>query len=112
MDLVDGIYDLSKRFPADERFALTDQMRRAAVSVPSNIAEGHGRYSIGDYLRFLRIAAGSLREVETQIEIAVRQGMVSRDEAIPAFRLCVETTKVLRGLIRSKASAASLSPKP
>jgi len=102
MDLVDAVYDLSIKFPPDERFALTDQIRRASVSVPSNIAEGHGRHSSGDYVRFLRMAAGSLREVETQIEIAVRQQMVNRDEAIPAFRLCVETTKILRGLISSQ----------
>ncbi|MEM9252279.1 MAG: four helix bundle protein [Planctomycetota bacterium] len=103
MDLVDAVYELTRGFPDDERFALTTQLRRAAVSAPSNIAEGYGRESPADYVRFLRIAAGSLREVETQIEIAVRQQMTTREEAIPAFRLCVETAKILKGLIRSKA---------
>ena len=101
MELVDEVYRLSREFPSDERFALTDQIRRAGVSVPSNIAEGHGRNSPGDYTRFLRMAAGSLREVETQIEIAVRQQMVNRDDAILAFRLCIECTKIVRGLTRS-----------
>lgn len=101
MELVDEVYRLSREFPSDERFALTDQIRRAAVSVPSNIAEGHGRNSPGDDARFLRMAAGSLREVETQIEIAVRQQMVNRDDAILAFRLCIECTKIVRGLTRS-----------
>ena len=72
MTLCEKIYDLIRVFPADERFALCDQLRRAAVSIPSNIAEGNGRDSKTEYARFLSIARGSLFEVQTQLELAER----------------------------------------
>ena len=72
MSLCENVYDLIRSFPAEERFALCDQLRRAVVSIPSNIAEGNGRDSKTEYARFLSIARGSLYEVQTQLELAER----------------------------------------
>ena len=77
MELVKVVYALTKTFPADERYALTDQLRRAVVSIPSNIAEGNGRASNADYAHFLSIARGSLYETMTQLQIAVDLGYIS-----------------------------------
>jgi len=72
MDLVAGVYRVTERLPATERFGLCQQLRRAAVSIPSNIAEGAGRHSDKEFIRFLNIANGSLLEVETQLLIALQ----------------------------------------
>ena len=72
LDLVENIYQLTKRFPVSENFGLTAQLRRAAVSVPSNIAEGASRASTKDFIRFLNMSSGSLAEIETQLVIAER----------------------------------------
>ena len=85
MDLVDHVYDLSARFPKEELYGLTSQVRRAAVSVPSNIAEGWGRNRRGYMSLGLSYARGSAHEVETQLEIAVRRGWLTRDELAPIF---------------------------
>ncbi|UYG06070.1 four helix bundle protein [Halomonas sp. M4R1S46] len=75
MQLVEEVYRLTARFPSSEQFGLTSQMRRAAVSIPSNIAEGAGRGSPAEFLRFLVIARGSLNELETQCQLAQRLGL-------------------------------------
>ena|ERR1039458_8163940 len=77
MDVVEAVYRVSARFPKAEVFGLAAQIRRAAVSVPSNIAEGHARASTKDYLHHLSIAQASLAEVETQLEIAMRLSYIS-----------------------------------
>lgn len=92
------IYRLTKTFPDDERFGLVSQMRRAAVSIPSNIAEGWGRRSRTDYVRFLKMAAGSSYELHTQLRLARDLGYLKADEL---FELLNESERVLNGLIRS-----------
>lgn len=77
MDLCVAVYAVTGRLPADERFVLISQMRRAAVSIPSNIAEGHGRSSRGEYAHFLGISLGSVRELQTQIYLCERLEFIS-----------------------------------
>jgi len=101
VELVEEIYKLSALFPSEERFGLTSQIRRAAVSVPSNIAEGYGRRRKGQYMHHLDIANGSLTEVETQLIIAGRLGFIEKDQAQKAWSLLQETGKMLTGLTRS-----------
>ena len=93
------VYKQTTEFPRDEMFGLTSQMRRAAVSVASNIVEGCARNSLADYLRFLDMAYGSVRELEYQISLANRLGYLV--DATELNSLVVETAKVLNGLIRS-----------
>ena len=84
MDLVEMVYRKLRTFPPEERFALCDQLRRAVVSIPSNIAEGFGRDTHKDFAHFLSQARGSLYEVETQLEVAVRLGYMTPDSEITA----------------------------
>jgi four helix bundle protein len=100
MELAPHCYRLTKAFPRDEQFGLTAQIRRAAVSIPANIAEGYGRDSAGSYLQFLRVAHGSLRELETHLLLAtdVIEGL---DPPTPALQQCDNVGKMLWGLIRS-----------
>lgn len=81
MDLVDQIYVLTRSLPDDEKFGLKSQLRRAAVSVPSNIAEGYGRGKRGYFIQGLSIARGSLHEVETQVRICARQGFIAQENS-------------------------------
>ena len=101
VELVEEIYRISALFPSDERFGLTSQIRRAAVSVPSNIAEGYGRRRRAQYTHHLDIANGSLKEVETQLIIAGRLKFTTKADSQHAWDLLQETGKMMNGLIRS-----------
>ena len=100
MDLVTACYEAAGRFPRKEEFGLGSQIRRAAVSIPSNIAEGHGRSSTGEYLHHLAIAHGSLMELETQLEIAHRLGYLTPTELREKLELAGELGRMMHGLIR------------
>ena len=97
----DLVYETTRNFPADERFGLTNQMRRAAVSVSSNIAEGAARNSKNDYTRFLEIATGSLFEVVSQSFVGRRQGFLSEADFNKLYAAAEEHGKMLSGLRRS-----------
>src|SRR2546426_3945393 len=99
MDLVVASYLLTAAFPREERYSLVDQLRRAAVSVPSNIAEGHGRSRTGDYLRHLSITVGSLNELETQVQIARRLEYISDNDQQTLLDSCAAIGRMLGGLI-------------
>jgi len=116
MDLVVVVYQQTKKFPAEERFGLTSQLRRAAVSIPANIAEGYGRKHRGEYIHHLSVAAGSAAEVETLLAIAARLEFVSREAAMEAWQLVQEVARMLAKLIQSLEKASpkpqTLNPKP
>lgn len=95
------IYRCTVNFPREELFGLTSQMRRAAVSIASNIVEGCARESPADYVRFVEIAYGSARELEYQATLARRLGFMSDEQATELESLTVETSKVLNGLLRA-----------
>ena len=101
MDLVVLIYEATEKFPPRERFGLTNQVRRAAVSIPSNIAEGQGRHATRDFLRYLSMAYGSLQEVETQLIIASRLNYLEERLQAPLFNLTAETARLINGLMSS-----------
>ena len=103
MNLVEAIYKATAEFPSEERFGLSSQIRRAAVSIPSNIAEGHGRKSTASFINFLSIAFGSLMEVETQIQIATRLNFLSGDKATALLAQTDEIGKMISGLKKSLA---------
>ena len=95
MDLVTMVYKLTSKLPKDEVYSLCNQMRRAAISIPSNIAEGYDRGSQKNYINFLHIASGSNSELQTQLEICVRIGYFSKEEVKPIYELSVEVAKML-----------------
>lgn len=103
--LVEAVYALTASFPESERFGLINQLRRASVSVPSNVAEGWGRGSKSDYVRFLRIARGSLYEVKTQLVIAERLGFGTSADV----RAVIDTCEPLRRQLQALMSAVERS---
>ncbi|MBE9595056.1 MAG: four helix bundle protein [Proteobacteria bacterium] len=104
MTLVTETYKISKGFPKDEVYGLTSQMRRCAISIPSNMAEGYGRNSTKEYLYFLRIATGSLYELQTQMEISMNLYYLNRDEFDKLYELSREIERMLSSLIRKLSS--------
>jgi four helix bundle protein len=101
MDLADAIYRATKSWPRDELYGLTNQVRRAAVSVPSNLAEGQGRASPREFMQHISIARGSLAEAETQLLLAQRFGYVTTDEANHLLAAAAEVGRLLYGLTNS-----------
>ena len=99
MDLVESIYRLTASLPASEQFGLIAQMRRSAVSVPSNIAEGYGRQATGEYRHHLLICRGSLLELETQLLLCRRLNYVQKDEADAVLNEIAEISKMFGSLI-------------
>ena len=109
MVLVTDIYRVTRNFPKDEAYGLTSQIRRAAVSVPSNLAEGHGRTSRKEFHRFIGQARGSLVEVETQLEIACNLGYLSEPAAHDLLAKASEVGRVVNGL-RLWSEKSALTP--
>ena len=101
MDLALEVYKVTTGFPTDERYGLTSQLRRAGVSVPSNIAEGHARKSDGAFLNHVRIALGSLAELGTQLEIATRLTYLDEKRSLALFGEVDRSRQMLHGLRRS-----------
>ena len=99
MDLVERTYRLVRRLPSEESYALSDQMRRAAVSIPSNIAEGYSRLASKDYARFLNIARGSVYELQTQLLICKRLDYLTEDSVKEVIQLSYEVGKMLYSII-------------
>ena len=108
MTLVTEIYQVTRDFPKDEVYGLSAQLRRAAVSVPSNLAEGHGRNSRKEFHHFIGQARGSLTEVETQLEVACNVGYLSRTMALNLLSKASEIGRMLNGLrVWSKAASVA-----
>lgn len=101
MDLVEQVDELTQGFPPCEQFGLTSQLRRAACSIPSNIAEGQGRRLRKQFALFLRTSRGSIQELETQLLIGSRLGYTTIEQVTPILNLCDEVSRLLSGLLRS-----------
>ncbi len=106
--LAKEIYMLTNKFPENERFGLTQQLKRSAISIPSNIAEGWGRNTNGYFVQFFNVSKGSLCEAETQLSLAVDLNFIQQDDCNDAFELSNETGKMLKALIKKIESTNSL----
>lgn len=104
--LAKATYQLTIKFPGEEKFGLVSQMRRAAVSIPSNIAEGQARHTTGEFIQFISHAEGSVAELETQFILSIELGFAKAENAKTAFVLLDEIRRMLNGL-RRKLSGAS-----
>ncbi len=100
IELAKRLYPLTATLPPEEKFGLISQIRRAAVSVPSNIAEGQARHTTGEFIQFISHAEGSVAELDTQLYLSVELGFVTTDQAIPSFELIDELRRMLNGLRR------------
>jgi four helix bundle protein len=109
MDLVVRSYQLAKLLPRDELYGLISQTHRAAVSVPANIAEGHGRDHLGDYIHHLSVANGSLMELETRLLVAQRLSYLKTSDVEPLLALTAEVGPMLAGLTRKLKAVPSLT---
>ncbi|MCE5279057.1 MAG: four helix bundle protein [Planctomycetaceae bacterium] len=107
MELVEEAYRVSMQFPKEEMFGLRNQLRRAAVSIPSNIAEGNGRMTRDDYVRFLAMAAGSCNEVETQALLSLRLRYTTDKAIARLLGLCKDVQRLLRALIKSLTASGN-----
>ena len=112
MQLVTDVYSVSKKFPAKESYGLVHQLRKAAVSIPSNIAEGAGRQTSKEFIQFLHIAQGSLSELDTQLEISKRLGFLSQKHWTGLEAMMDRIDKMVSGLIRHKKSPHALRLTP
>lgn len=101
MDLAEMCYGVTKAFPRKEVYGMTSQIRRAATAIPANIAEGNGRENSGEFIQFLRISQGSLKELETHLLLASRLELAKDQEIAPVLERCETVGKMLRALIRS-----------
>ena len=112
MQLTTLVYRLTASFPSSERFGLVPQLQRSAVSVPSNIAEGHQRDSTRDFSRFLSIGQGSLAELETQLILAAELGLAGRADIDPLLATCAELGRMLNGMQSKLRQRLSPLPRP
>ena len=104
MNLTVQTYELTRRFPSEEKYGLSSQMRRAAASVPANIAEGQARRSKKEFLQMLSIARGSLAELETFVTLSERLGLIRREASNSLLEDCAEINRMMNGLMRSLAN--------
>ena len=105
MDLTSSVYKITNSLPRDEQFGLTSQMRRASISIPSNIAEGQSR-SVREFIQFLRVARGSRSELETQLLICVRLNYLTDSDIESALKILAEISKMTSSLIKNLALRA------
>ena len=110
MDLAEACYNATATFPRDELYGVTAQVRRAAASIAANIAEGYGRETTGSFIQFLRIAQGSVKELETHLLLAGRVQLSKAEELAPLLDQCERVSKMLRNLIRSLERGRNAEP--